>query len=104
MVARREGGGDKVRLDLITGRQVGIEHGLYRRKKLWHDDIVFTRSGADANVTAHAQDAPAFLRHGNRVGKMMIDLRHENEIDTAVRERKLVRRSPLEFDHPSREF
>ena len=30
---------------------------------------------------------------------MMIDLRHEHEIDTAIRERKLVRRRALEFDH-----
>jgi hypothetical protein len=35
---------------------------------------------------------------------MMIDLRHEHEIDTAVRERKLVRRRALEFDHSGREF
>ena len=36
-----------------------------------NDDVVFTGGGADTNVTAAAQDAPAFLRYGNRVRKMM---------------------------------
>jgi hypothetical protein len=55
------------------------------------------------------RDVRQFLINASRasfsgVGKMMIDLRHEHEIDTAVRERKLVRRPPLEFDHPGRRF
>jgi hypothetical protein len=39
-----------------------------------------------------------------RVGKMMIELRHEHEIDTADRQRKLVRGRALEFDHPGHGF
>jgi hypothetical protein len=35
---------------------------------------------------------------------MMIDLRHEHEIDTAAREWKLVRPRLPEFDHPGRRF
>jgi hypothetical protein len=46
MVPRRKAGGDKIRDNVIARRQIGIEHGSYRRKKLWHDDIVFARPGA----------------------------------------------------------
>jgi len=59
-------------------------------KEVWHDDIVFARSGADAYVTTDAQDTPAFSRYCSRIGQMMIDLRHKHEIDAAVHERKLV--------------
>src|SRR5262245_925661 len=104
MVLSGEAGSNEVRTDVLAGRQIGIEHGAYRRKEVPNDDVVFTGGRADTNVTTVAQDAPAFLRHGNRVRKMMIDLRHEYEIDTAIRQRKLFRRSPLEFDHPGRGF
>ena len=66
MVPRREAGGRKVHLDLIAGRQVGVEHGPHRRKKAWHDDIVFARSGADANVATDAQNTPEFPRYRMR--------------------------------------
>jgi hypothetical protein len=56
----------------------------------WHDDIVFARPGADANVTTGAQDTPAFSRYRGRIGQVVIDLRHEHEIAAALRERKLV--------------
>jgi hypothetical protein len=54
MVPRREAGGRKVRPDLIAGWQVGVEHRPHHWKKVGHDDIVFARSGADANVTTGA--------------------------------------------------
>jgi hypothetical protein len=90
MVPRREASGRKVRPYLIAGWQVGVEHGPHRRKKVWHDDIVFARSGADANITADAQDTPAFSRYRSRIGQVVIDLRHKHEIDAAIRERKLA--------------
>ena len=90
MVPRREAGGCKVRADLVTGWEVGVEHGPHRREKVWHDDIVFARSCADANVTTGAQDTPAFSRYRSRIRQVMIDLRHKHEIDAAVRERKRV--------------
>jgi hypothetical protein len=90
MVPRREASGRKVRPDLIAGWQAGVEHRPHRREKVWHDDIVFARSGADANVTTDAQDTPAFSRYSSRSGQVVINLRHEHEIDAAMRERKLV--------------
>jgi len=87
MVPRRDAGGRKVRPDLIAGWQVGVEHGPHRRKKVWHDDIVFARSGAEANVTTDAQNTPAFSRYRSRIGQVVIDLRHKHDIDIAVWER-----------------
>ena len=89
-VPRHEAGGCKVRADLVAGWEVGVEHGPHCREKVWHDDIVFARSGADANVTTGAQDTPAFSRYSSRSGQVVINLRHEHEIDAAMRERKLV--------------
>src|SRR4029077_11915721 len=68
MVPRREVGGRKVRGNLVARWEVGIEHVPHRREKVWHDDIVFARSRADANVTTGAQDAPAFSRYCSRIG------------------------------------
>src|SRR5437762_13371440 len=90
MVARREAGRYKVRPDLVAGWQVGVEHGPHRREKVWHDDIVFARSGADANIPTRAQNTPAFSRYRSRIGQVVINLRHKHEIDVAVPERKLV--------------
>src|SRR5712671_1517058 len=84
-VSRREAGGCKVRADLVAGWEVGVEHGPHHRQKVWHDDIVFARSGADASVTTGAQDTPAFSRYRSRIGQVVIDLRHEHEIDGATR-------------------
>jgi hypothetical protein len=74
MVHRPEAGSRKVRLDLITGREVGIEHSPHRREKLWCNDIVFARSGTNANVTTDAQDTPTFLRDRRCIGQVVIDL------------------------------
>jgi hypothetical protein len=91
MVPRREAGGSKVRADVVAGWEVvGVEHSLHRREKVGHNDIVFARSGADANVTTGAQDTPAFSRYRSRIGQVVIDLRHKHEVDATVRERKLV--------------
>jgi hypothetical protein len=68
------GGIQDHRPDLIAGWQIGVEHGPDRWKKVWHDDIVFARSGADANVTTDTQDAPAFSRYRGRIGQVVIDL------------------------------
>src|SRR5271156_1303418 len=89
MVPRREAGGHKVRPDLIAGRQVGVEHGSYRRKKAWDHYVVFARTGAGANVTTDAHDPLAFSRCRRRIGQVVINLRHKHEIDTVVREWKL---------------
>src|SRR5215469_18120057 len=43
---------------------------------------------ADTGIATLAQHAMAFLCDGGRVGKMMIDHRHEDEIGTAFAERK----------------
>jgi hypothetical protein len=66
--------------------------------KIWHHNIVFARSGAYANVTTNAQNAPAFSRHRGRIGQMVIDLPHKHEIDAAVREWKLVRCGATKYD------
>src|SRR5262249_49426999 len=71
MVLSDEADSNEVRTNVRAGRQIGVKHGAYRRKKVPNDDVVFTGGGADTNVTAAAQDAPAFLRYGNRVRKMM---------------------------------
>jgi len=47
--------------------QIGDKHSAYRRKEARNDNVVFTRTGTDANVAVGAQNAPAFARHGNRV-------------------------------------
>src|ERR1700751_350493 len=90
MVQRPEAGGRKVRLDLITAREVGIKHSPHRREKLWRDDIIFARSSTNANVTTGAQETPTFSRDRQWIGQVVIDLRHKHEIDRALREWKLV--------------
>jgi hypothetical protein len=75
---------------LGAGRQLGIQHGPLSGKKAGHDDIVFPRSGPDADVTTNAQDTSAFSRHRSRIRQVVINLRHKHEIDATVRERKLV--------------
>src|ERR1700730_18084996 len=55
---------------MVPRREVGVEHGPHRREEVWHDDIVFARSGADAKVPTGAQDTPAFSRNRSRIGQV----------------------------------
>ena len=104
MVLGNKASSDEGRADVIARRQIGIKHGAYFRKEVRNDDVVFTRGSPHAEVASGTQNPPALPRDGNRFGKVMIDLRHEYEIDAAVRGWKLVRPRPLEFDHPGRRF
>jgi len=68
--------------------------------KLSQSVVRLTSAVADAGIAALALHAMAFTCDGDRVGKMMIDHRHEHEIGTAVAERKRFCR-PLPVDHVS---
>src|SRR5580704_1146566 len=62
--------------------------------------VRFTGAIADAGIAAMTQYTMAFTCDGTRVGKMMIDHRHEHEIGTAVAERNRLCQS-LAVDHVS---
>src|SRR6516164_375726 len=86
--------------DVPPRGKVGIDQRPQRREEMSMRKIRLSRAVADANVTTPAQYAMAFPSHGGRVGKMMIDHRHEHEIGAVIRERKrLCRRLPV--DHVS---
>ena len=55
--------------------------------------VRLTGAVADADVAAFAQYTVAFPGDTGRVGKMMIDRRHEHEISAAIRKRKRLCRA-----------
>src|SRR6516225_861879 len=78
-------------------REAGSDQRPQCREEMSMRKARLTCAVADANVTAPAQHAMAFPSHGGRVGKMMIDHRHEHEIGAAIRKRKrLCRRLPVD--------
>src|SRR5262249_17844541 len=81
MVLGDKASSDEGRADVIARRQIRIEHGANGRKEARNDDIVFTRGSLHAKIASGTQNPPALARRGNRLGKVMIDLRHEYEID-----------------------
>lgn len=71
-------------------REAGIDQRPQCREEMSMRKVRLTAAVADAGIAALAQHAMAFTCDGSRVGKMMIDHRHEYEVGTAIPQRECL--------------
>src|SRR6202011_2327838 len=83
----------------FPGWQLGLDQRL-QWEEMSINKVAVTCCIANACMPDVAQHPAAFPRHRRRVSQVMVDLRHEREINRTVRERQRICRSLSEHNVP----